>query len=156
MNLQETTAFYAQCMAVRQWLKPLSEHELKAWAFLLEEVPAREGLHLIKEMMGNSPRSDEYRFFEPQTVLKAWEAVKEYRRGIIDRVHSIDRYLRIESDPQVIEEKQQRRAELIAKLPAHVVEYAGIGQQQLNPPPKYKSKQREVTSIDFGGALKKV
>lgn len=153
MNPTESASFYAMAQQMDQRMdRELSEQGAVLWAEILKPVPFREAKDILVRLYSSRQNS----ILQPGTVLEVWEGIRVERRKIVEQVHSIDRYLTIESDPHVIEEKQQRRAELIEKLPAHVVEYAGIGQQQLNPPPKYKRKSREVTSIDFGGALKKV
>ena len=157
MNEQEVATFYAQCMAVRPWLKPLGPNELKGWWFILADVPAEESLHIIREIFGDSPRAetDEYKFFEARTVLNAWKTIQLERKKIVDRVHSVDRYLLIEDFEQVVREKLAERERLLSLLPSHVVEREGIGQRQLSPPPKYpRGDSGEVVPHGLGELFK--
>lgn len=133
MNGDEVTAFYARCMAIRQWLKPLSQVELQAWAWLLEPVPAREEPFLLKELFG-TPGKD-YRFFEPKTVLEAWEAIKAERRRLVGIVHSADRQLAGDPPPEIAEELRSRRQRALAQLPQHVIDHAGFELEGYRPPP---------------------
>lgn len=144
MNVKEVAEFYAKCMGARPWLKPLGATELQVWAVMLQDVPARESDFIVQEILGISEHSDEYRFFEAKTVLVAWENIKSERRKILDAIHSIDRYVKIEDDPGVLAEKLAKRERLKRLLPRHVVEYAGVEQVQLNPPPKYPRSEVPV------------
>lgn len=152
MKPDEVATFYLAVMDMDSRNRELSKMGAKLWAQILKDVPFRESEALLLELYSTHRMS----VLQPGDVVEAWDAIKSERRRLVERINSIDRYMLIEDDPTVIAEKEALREELVAQLPVHVVEYANVGQRQLEPPPKYPKKEREVQVLELGSHLKSV
>lgn len=152
MTPEQASAFHAAATGCDSRLQPLTPISARIWAHQLKDIPYRETEHILTHIYA----APQMVMLQPGHVVEAWEAVKADRRRVIDRVNSIDRYLAAtgETDPGVLEEKLVARAEYLAQLPEHVVEYAGIAQRQLAPPPKYP-RHGDVVAVDFTAGLKR-
>lgn len=145
MNPAEASAFHAAAVGCDSRLQPLTPISAKIWAHQLANIPANETPHILNHIYA----TPQLVVLQPGHVVEAWEAIKAERRRTVERIHSIDRYLAAtsEDDPEVLEEKLKARAQYVAQLPAHVVEYAGVAQRQLAPPPKYRSDDGAYAEI---------
>lgn len=152
MKPDEVAIFYLAVMDMDSRNRELSKMGAKLWAQILKDVPFRESEAILLELYSVHRMS----VLQPGDVVEAWEAVKAERRKVVERIHSIDRYMLIEDDPGVIAEKEALREELVAQLPAHVVDYANVRNRQLEPPPKYPKKERVAQALEFGSRLKGV
>lgn len=152
MKPQDVAKFYAIALSYDSRLAPLTLESTKVWAEHLKTVPFTDALTIMKRIYERPVLIH----LQPGHVSEVWEEIKTERKAIIEKIHGIDRYLAAtqETDPGVLEEKLEARERYLTQLPDHVIEFAGIRQQQLNPPPKYP-RAAALTTTDYAAALKR-